>query len=50
MTRRVEWTARALQDAARLAATDRERVLAAVERLATSEQGDVRKLQVYRDE
>lgn len=52
MNRRAEWTKRALKEAARLDATTRQRVLAAIKRLCEENQGDVRRLQgvgeVYR--
>ena len=52
MNQRAEWTKRALKEAARLDATTRQRVLAAIKRLCEENQGDVRRLQgvgeVYR--
>jgi len=45
VNRRVEWTKRALKEAARLDATTRQRVLAAIKRLCEENQGDVRRLQ-----
>ena len=44
MSWRVEWTERALKDAAALDRQVRERVLRAIERLADTGQGDVRML------
>ncbi len=44
MNYRVEWKPRALKQAATLDRKQRERVFAAVERLATTGQGDVSKL------
>ncbi|HKV07016.1 MAG TPA: type II toxin-antitoxin system RelE/ParE family toxin [Thermoanaerobaculia bacterium] len=52
MKRRAEWTKQALKEAARLDATTRQRILAAIKRLCEENQGDVRRLQgmdeVYR--
>jgi len=50
--RRAEWTKRALKEAARLDASTRQRILAAIKRLCEESYGDVRHLQgvgeVYR--
>jgi mRNA interferase RelE/StbE len=40
----VVWTGQALKDAEKLSARTRERVVAAIERLATTNQGDVKRL------
>jgi mRNA interferase RelE/StbE len=45
VNRRAEWTKQALKEAARLDATTRQRVLAAIKRLYEENQGDVRRLQ-----
>ena len=44
MSWRPEWTDRAVKEAARLDRKTRERIIAAVERLAATEQGDVKRL------
>lgn len=41
----VEWTERALKDAARLDRRQRERIIAAIDRLAVTGQGDSKRLQ-----
>ena len=50
MTLKVHWTDRALKDVARLDRRTRERIVTAIERLAESGQGDVRRLQGTREE
>lgn len=50
MTLQVCWTDRALKDAARLDRRTRERIVAALERLAASRQGNIRRLQETKSE
>lgn len=50
MSRRVEWTSRALKEAARLDVPTRQRILSAVKRLCEEDYGDVRRLQGVNDE
>jgi mRNA-degrading endonuclease RelE of RelBE toxin-antitoxin system len=50
LTLQVHWTDRALKDAARLDRRTRERIVTAVERLAESGRGDIRRLQGVREE
>lgn len=45
MSYEIRWTERALKDAGRLDRDARQRILAAVERLAETERGDIRHLQ-----
>ena len=45
MSRRVEWAKRAVKEVVRLDKPTRSRIVAAVETLATTHQGDVRRLQ-----
>ncbi len=45
MTQRAIWTEQALKDAERLDDRSRERVVAAIDRLATAGHGDVKRLQ-----
>lgn len=47
MTWRIEWTERALKDAERLDRQMRERIISALDRLATAGQGDVKRLRGY---
>lgn len=44
MTWQIEWTDRALKDGDRLDAVVRRRVIHAIDRLAQSEQGDIKRL------
>jgi len=50
LTLKVHWTDRALKDVARLDRRTRERIVTAVERLAESGRGDIRRLQGAREE
>jgi len=50
LTLRIHWTDRALKDVGRLDRHTRERIVTAVERLAESRRGDIRRLQGTRDE
>lgn len=45
MTLQIHWTDRALKDVARLDRRTRERIVVALERLAASQQGNIRRLQ-----
>lgn len=45
MTLQIRWTDRALKDVARLDRRTRERIVAALESLAVSRQGNIRRLQ-----
>jgi mRNA-degrading endonuclease RelE of RelBE toxin-antitoxin system len=44
LTLQIRWTDRALKDVARLDRRTRERIVVALERLAASRQGDIRRL------
>lgn len=50
MTLEIRWADRALKDVARLDRRIRERIVVALERLATSRQGDIRRLQGSKSE
>lgn len=50
MSRRVEWAKRAVKEVVRLDKPTRNRIVAAVEALATTHQGDVRRLEGRDDE